>query len=159
METPRPTTQVLETPEPREPSDLDVLVKAWKVAAWLLVLGTVFLVALWTSLGRYRELRRTPKPFDGAYWKSSQPAGAVFRSHPERLRMLDDLLASGVLEGATRAEVEAYLGVPDYGIASTHRGGPNAWVWYLDDGVLDPYVFEVSFDRSDRVDSACVRTD
>lgn len=158
MEAPNHTKPFLANPEPREPSDLQVLVKAWKVALCVLVLGTVFLVALWTSLGGYRELRRTPKPFDGAYWKSSQRAGLLFRSHPERLRMLDDLLASGVLGGAARAEVEALLGVPDFGMASTHPAGPNAWVWYLDDGVIDPLGFEVAFDKTGRVESARVRS-
>jgi hypothetical protein len=47
-------------------------------------------------------------PFDSAAWKAgSQDDGVMW---PTRLRMADDLMASGILKGKTRAKVRQLLG-------------------------------------------------
>ena len=63
--------------------------------------------------------------FDAAAWRSAvEPPSGIGRSEI-RIKMVDDLIASGILDGMYRKEVEALLG-PDDG-----RGGGGAERYWL----------------------------
>jgi len=49
--------------------------------------------------------------FDSSEWKARALDGDIM--WPTRLRMIDDLMGRGLLDGATRQEVEQLLGEPD----------------------------------------------
>jgi len=70
----------------------------------------VLVGALAVGLGLVWYSANRPTSFDQAVWLGGEKAG--FSSDAPRLRMADGLLASRILEGKSRAEVESMLGSP-----------------------------------------------
>lgn len=76
-----------------------------------------------------------PIPFDSAVWKSESSA---------RQRMVDDLLVRRLLEGMSRAEVDALLGPPTP--PDSVREGTYVY-WAGSDGVIDDAWLEIEFEN------------
>jgi hypothetical protein len=96
-------------------------IKRWWIAAALTPPSLVLLLAAW--LGWFSPTwEKDPHdlPFDSAAWKArSRDAGIIW---PTRLRMADDLQASGILKGKTRAEVRDLLGEDDSSLYDASQG-------------------------------------
>jgi hypothetical protein len=85
----------------------------------------------------HREEHANDLPFDSAAWKArSRDDGVMW---PTRLRMADDLMASGILKGKTRAEVRALLGEDDTSLFDLSRGQ----ISYLLGPERSPYGFDL----------------
>lgn len=105
-----------------------------------------------------------PRPFDAKLWNDPEWRSSLSiesHYHSIRQRMVDDLLAHHLHAGLTKDEVLALIGPKD---ENPRYKGPDSGAWIYGLGaqrgmpVDDEWLF-VTFDTSERMSSAVLRTD
>lgn len=138
------------------------------IAGWLAVLVLIALI-VWGIISTLDGLNSDEgdfpgyQTFDSALWLD-QELPQHHSNWPPRLRMVDDLLASKVLRGATRYEVEDLLGPsPDTGWPRVTEEGNSVITYYVgpERGPfgIDSEWLRISFSDNDTVVRAWLATD
>ena len=96
---------------------------------------------------------RRSRAFDAEAWRISGNDGGVNSWRASRHLMVNDLLAQGYLDGATRAEVLERLGAPDW---KGSRDG-EVFKYFLKPTIMDSVWLVIEFNEFGVVSSASVR--
>ena len=111
--------------------------------AGVFVLVTMVATDLWgAAVGR---------PFDAQVWRDQGNEPPALRAAP-RDAMVKDLIESKQLDGMTRSEVIDLLGEPIF-FPSTSLEDADQYAYVLGSGIIDAWVFSVSFGADGRVTS------